>query len=49
MSMRLEPFGFGDRWIYRNNYRSLGAPLERFMEVCASADLLILRAVPFWN
>ncbi|HEY6170278.1 MAG TPA: glycosyltransferase family 1 protein [Verrucomicrobiae bacterium] len=45
----LEPFGFGDRWIYRDNYRSLGMPLEKFLELCASADLLILRAVPFWN
>jgi len=45
----LGPFGFGDRWIYRDNYRSLGMPLERFVEVCAGADLLILRAVPFWN
>jgi hypothetical protein len=45
----LEPFGFGDRWIYRDNYRSIGVPLEKFLEVCANADLLILRAVPFWN
>ncbi len=45
----LDPFGFGDRWIYRDNYRSLGMPLERFLEVCAAADLLMLRAVPFWN
>ena len=45
----LEPFGFGQRWIYRDNYRSLGLPLEKFLEVCATADLLIMRAVPFWN
>jgi len=45
----LEPFGFGDRWIYRDNYRSLGVPLEKFLDVCADADLLMLRAVPFWN
>jgi len=45
----LEPFGFGDRWIYRDNYRSLGVPLEKFLDVSADADLLILRAVPFWN
>src|SRR5947209_6429304 len=43
----LEPFGFGQRWIYRDNYRSLGLPLEKFLEVCATADLLIMRAVPF--
>ena len=45
----LEPFGFGQRWIYRDNYRSLGLPLDKFLEVCATADLLIMRAVPFWN
>jgi hypothetical protein len=45
----LEPFGLGDRWIYRDNYRSLGVPLERFVALCAAADLLVLRAVPFWN
>jgi hypothetical protein len=45
----LEPFGFGERWIYRDNYRSLGMPLENFLGICAAADLLIMRAVPFWN
>jgi hypothetical protein len=45
----LEPFGFGERWIYRDNYRSLGMPLEKLLDVCARADLLIMRAVPFWN
>lgn len=45
----LEPFGLGDRWIYRDNYRSLGMPLAQFSEFCARADLLIMRAVPFWN
>jgi hypothetical protein len=45
----LEPFGLGDRWIYRDNYRSLGMPLEQFQDFCARADLLILRAVPLWN
>ena len=45
----LEPFGLGDRWIYRDNYRSLGMPLENFLEFCSRADLLIMRAVPFWN
>lgn len=45
----LEPFGLGDRWIYRDNYRSLGMPLEQFTELCSRADLLIMRAVPFWN
>ena len=45
----LEPFGFGDRWTYRDNYRSLGMPLEKLLDVCVNAHLLILRAVPFWN
>ena len=45
----LEPFGFGDRWIYRDNYRSLGVPLNRFQEICHRADLLVMRAAPFWN
>jgi hypothetical protein len=45
----LEPFGLGDGWIYRDNYRSLGMSLERFTEVCSRADLLLMRAVPFWN
>lgn len=45
----LAPFGFGARWIYRDNYRSLGMPLERFLEVCAAADLLVMRAAPFWT
>ena len=45
----LAPFGFGDRWIYRDNYRSLGMPLERFLETCAGADLIVMRATPFWT
>jgi hypothetical protein len=45
----LEPFGFGDCWIYRDNYRSLGMPLESLLDSCTCADLLIMRAVPFWN
>ena len=44
----LAPFGFGARWIYRDNYRALGMGLDQFLDVCASADLLLLRAVPFW-
>jgi len=45
----LEPFGLGNRWIYRDNYRSLGMALEEFLELCSRTDLLIMRAVPFWN
>jgi len=45
----LEPFGLGDRWIYRDNYRSLGMPLGAFLGVCSRADLLLMRATPFWT
>jgi hypothetical protein len=45
----LDAFGLGGRWIYRDNYRSLGMPQPDFLELCARADLLIMRAVPFWN
>jgi hypothetical protein len=45
----LEPFGLGNRWIYRDNYRSVGMPIEQFNEFCSNADLLIMRATPFWN
>jgi hypothetical protein len=45
----LEPFGLGDRWIYRDNYRSLGLPLEKLLDFCSRADLLLMRAAPFWN
>jgi hypothetical protein len=44
----LEPFGLGERWIYRTNGGSLGMPLAEFIERTASADLLIMRAVPLW-
>jgi hypothetical protein len=45
----LAPFGFGDRWIYRDNYRAVGLALDSFQELCAAADLLVLRAVPLWD
>ena len=44
----LEPFGLGDRWTYRTNGGSAGAPLEEFLAFCAEADLLVMRAVPLW-
>src|SRR5439155_15289871 len=44
----LRPFGFEERWIYRTSEASLGYSLERFQELCAAADLLIMRAVPLW-
>jgi len=45
----LEPFGLGDRWIYRTDTGARGLPLETFVEFCRGADLLILRAAPLWN
>lgn len=44
----LAPFGLGDRWIYRTDAGSRGLQLEHFLDVCGSADLLIMRAVPLW-
>jgi hypothetical protein len=44
----LEPFGFANRWIYRTNDGALGMPLAEFRDVCAAADLLVLRATPLW-
>jgi len=45
----LEPFGFGDRWIYRDYDQTRGMRLPDFLNVCARADLLIMRAAPFWR
>lgn len=45
----LTPFGLADKWVYRDNYRSLGAPASALRDLCAAADLLIMRALPFWN
>jgi hypothetical protein len=45
----LAPFGFRERWIYRVYSQSRGMPLEEFREICRSADLLVMRAVPIWN
>jgi len=45
----LEPFGFGERWIYRDYDQIRGMPLAKFLEICGRADLLIMRAAPFWR
>ena len=45
----LQPFGFGDRWFYRVDESTLGMTLEKFLDVCTSADLLLLRATPVWT
>lgn len=45
----LAQFGLGENWIYRTDSDSRGLPLDRFKEVCATADLLIMRATPLWS
>src|SRR5437764_1952718 len=44
----LQPFGLGERCIYRTVSQSLGQPLKSFFDLCSAADLLIMRAVPLW-
>jgi len=44
----LSPFGLGDRWIYRTDAGSRGMTVRKIIELCAAADLLLLRAVPLW-
>ena len=43
----LEPIGMGDRYIYRAGDRAEGMSVSEFADVCAQANLLIVRAVPF--
>jgi hypothetical protein len=45
----LAPFGLETNWIYRTDKDSRGLPLERFKEICRTADLLIMRATPLWS
>ncbi|MGD8854277.1 MAG: glycosyltransferase family 1 protein, partial [Gammaproteobacteria bacterium] len=47
----LDPVGLGDRWIYRAGDSCLGMDLEKFREVCARADLLLVwaSAIPLWR
>ncbi len=42
----LTPFGFGDRWLYRAGQNAVGFPLTSFLDLCAPADLLIVRGAP---
>lgn len=44
----LKPFGFEKQWCYRTNDGTRGMSEKEIIEVCRRADLLILRAVPFW-
>ncbi|HSH81683.1 MAG TPA: hypothetical protein VLA19_24415 [Herpetosiphonaceae bacterium] len=42
----LGPIGFGARWIYRAGGRSVGMEHDTFLDICAQADLLIVRGGP---
>jgi hypothetical protein len=43
----LEPYGFGDRWAYRVGRESRGRSIEEIRALCAEADLLLVRGIPF--
>src|SRR5688500_3033941 len=42
----LEPLGLEDRWIYRAGNQAQGMGIDAFLDVCARADLVVIRAVP---
>ena len=42
----LDPIDFGSRWIYRAGDNSVGMNIDEFMDICARADLLIIRGSP---
>jgi hypothetical protein len=44
----LEPFGFAGKWVYRTNDGAIGMTLDQLKSILASADLLVMRAVPLW-
>lgn len=44
----LQPFGLGERWTYRTDEGARGIEARAFTELCAAADLLVMRAVPLW-
>jgi hypothetical protein len=41
----LEPYGFGDRWIYRAGDEWRGMEIDAFFDLSARADLLMIRGV----
>ncbi len=47
----LEPFGFGDQWIYRAGNQTIGMNLDEFINFCSQADLLLIRGctIPLWR
>ncbi len=44
----LAPIGMADRWIYRAGDGAAGMSVEEFRDVCARADLLLVRAIPLF-
>ena len=44
----LASFGFDEQWIYRTDEGSRGASLDKLLDFCGGADLLLMRAVPLW-
>src|SRR6478672_12044566 len=42
----LEPLGMEYKWIYRAGQQAEGMPIDSFSDLCAEADLLLIRAVP---
>jgi hypothetical protein len=42
----LEPWGFGAQWILCAGDHSIGMPFEIFRDICAKADLLLIRGSP---
>ena len=47
----LTAFGLDDCWIYRAGDQSVGLDRDRFYDICARADLLIVRSlsIPIWR
>lgn len=43
----LGPYGFGDRWMYRAGDKSCGLKIDEMRHLCAEADLLLIRGIPF--
>lgn len=42
----LDPIDFGNRWIYRAGDNSVGMSTDEFLDICARADLLLVRGSP---
>jgi len=42
----LEPIGMVGKWIYRAGDRSTGMTIQNLAEICAQADVLIVRGLP---